>query len=162
MSVEPSTTGKKQWYVNYPKLFQEEIDAMKSVCSKASYGFMGTGQMYWRVPCLPIIKGERKEWTLLLLYDSDHQDRGRLIRCYPIKPDYDEISRIVLRSGVTPKIVPHCIRDANGMFYLSTECVDDIVITRFAVSALKRAFQWITSFALGILDQTIWYKWLGK
>lgn len=130
MSVEPNTTEINQWYVDYPELYQQEIDAMKTVCSEAAHGFLDTGQMYWKVPCVPIIHGKRKEWVLLLLYDSDYPYHGQSVRCYPTKPNYDEIRRIMFESDVNPKIVPHCTRDTNGMIYFSTERVGDNRVVR--------------------------------
>ena len=86
MSVE-SGTSEEQWYKKSPELYQMEIDAMKTVCPKASYGFLDTGQMYWKVP----YHGKERKWLLLIVYDSEHPHQGRSTRCYPIVPNYEEL-----------------------------------------------------------------------
>lgn len=151
-----------QWYEKFPELYQKEINSMELVCPKASHGFFITGQMYWKIPCVPFINGERKKWILLILYDSNYPHRGQSVKCYPIKPDYDAIRRIVLESNVNPKIVPHCILDGNGMMYFSSDRIGDMCITRSATSELRRAYRWVTCFELGIQNQNVWDMWCGN
>lgn len=154
MSVE-SGTSEEQWYKKSPELYQMEIDAMKTVCPKASYGFLDTGQMYWKVP----YHGKERKWLLLIVYDSEHPHQGRSIRCYPIVPNYEELKKLVLGSNVIPKIVPHCSIGNEGLYYLETE-KGDVSITRSATTEVSRAFRWITYFEYGIQDQRIWELWL--
>lgn len=156
-----SGTSEDQWYKKHPELYQMEIDAMKTVCPEASHGFLDTGQMYWIAPCFSIANGQQKKWTLFLLYDSDYPHRDHSVRCYPIKPNYDEIKRTLLESEVIPKTIPHCIQDEKGMVYFSTERAGDDGIITSATSELRRAFRWIYYFECGVQDQNIWNQWRG-
>lgn len=146
-----------QWYESNKQLFDEEVRYMTEVMPTATYGFLKNGNMYWNIVVQPIVAGERKNWMLLAVYDPDYPqgNRGGAIKFYPIKPSYDEMTEMVQDSPVTPKTIPHLMRDENYNIHISYVDSERTVIIN-AATALAHIMRWITVFELGMIDQKTW------
>lgn len=134
---------------------------MAETMPNAIHGFLPNGNMYWIIEPHPIIGGQRKDWTLLAVYDSDHPHRrwGGSIKFYPVKPNYDEMLKMVNHSKVTPDSIPYLLRDETNQIYISTVNPEQIVIN--ATTALANAMRWITMFEHGLTNQKIWSVFCG-
>ena len=62
----------EEWYRTNPQLQKLEIKAMADIHPDAKMGYLPNGKMYWQVRIHPVVCGQRKDWTLLAVYDSDH------------------------------------------------------------------------------------------
>jgi hypothetical protein len=121
--------------------------------------------MYWIITIQPVVCGKRKKWSFLAVYDSDHPQArwGGSVKFYPVSPNYAEMQEMVNRSFVTPKSIPHTLRDDNRQIYLCTQHMNNIhhgqhkgeLITT-AASCLRYAMRWVTVFELGLIDQETW------
>ena len=156
-----------QWYHQNPALQRAEIAAMRDIKPDAKYGFMPDGKMYWSVRLRPIICGQRKDWTILMVYDNDHPQirHGGSLKAYPAKPNIDEMQAMVNRSSVSPKNIPHLMQDEDRQLYMCTQDINNIHGGRkkgekvtTAAACLRFAMRWITVFELGLIDPTTWAK----
>ena len=165
--VDKAVVAATQWYRQNPALQQAEIKAMQEIKPDAKYDFLPNGKMYWKVRLRPVICGNRKDWTILLVYDEDHpQIRwGGSLKAYPVRPNIDEMQAMLNRSHVTPKSIPHLLTDDESQLYMCTQHTDNIhagqrkgekVTT--AAACLRYAMRWITVFELGLIDPTTWSK----
>ena len=164
--VPKATVAALQWYQTNPSLQRMEIAAMHDIQPGARYGFLPNGKMYWQIQIHPVnVKGERHDWTLLAVYDEDHPQQrwGGSVKFYPVCPNYQEMMQMVNRSYVTPKTIPHLLRDDDGQMYMCSQDrnrveaghnTGDRVYT--AATGLRLAMRWINVFELGILDQQTW------
>jgi len=97
------------------------------------------------------------------VYDDDHPQKGwgGSVKVYPVKPNFNEMLAMVNRSSVTPKTIPHMVRDNDQQLYMCTQHRDNIRIDERCFSAaegLRYAMRWITVFELGLIDQITWSK----
>jgi len=154
-----------QWYKKRPELLRRELLAMQNIKPEAKSGFMSDGKMCWTVRLRPIVCGKRKDWTVLMVYDDDHpQIRwGGSVKVYPVKPNISEMQTMVSNSSVTPKSIPHLLRDENQQLYMCTNHIDNIhdgregdPLVTSAAACLRFAMRWITVFELGLIDQKTW------
>ena len=154
-----------EWYRENPELAELEIQAMEDIHRDANMRFLPNGKMAWEIRIRPVICGQRKDWTLLAVYDSDHpaQRWGGSVKFYPVKPNYEEMQQMVNRSSVTPKTIPHLLRDSEEQIYLCTQHRRNIYAGRnskekvtSAAACLRFAMRWITVFELGLIDQKTW------
>jgi len=152
-----------QWYQRDPQLQRDEIAAMLDIKPDAQQKFLPSGKMAWSVRLYPVICGKRKDWTILMVYDDDHphKDWGGSVKVYPVKPNFNEMVSMVNRSSVTPKTIPHMLRDNDQQLYMCTQHMDNIRIDNEIFSAaegLRYAMRWITVFELGLIDQITWSR----
>ncbi|MBG0787549.1 MAG: hypothetical protein H0S79_20865, partial [Anaerolineaceae bacterium] len=154
-----------QWYQTNPQLQRMEIKAMADIHPDARMGYLPNDKMYWQIRIHPIVCGKRKDWTLLAVYDSDHPQKryGGSVKFYPVKPNFDEMKQMVGRSNVTPKTIPHLLRDSDQQIYLCTQEESRIYAGQkkgqkvtSAAACLRYAMRWITVFELGLIDQRTW------
>ncbi|MGN1197924.1 MAG: hypothetical protein ACI4TA_10005 [Acetatifactor sp.] len=154
-----------EWYQTNPQLQKLEIKAMADIHPDAKMGYLPNGKMYWTIRIRPVVCGKRKDWTLLAVYDSDHPQQrwGGSVKFYPAKPNYDEMMQMVNRSKVTPKSIPHLLRDADNQIYMCTQDRNNIYAghnkgekVTTAAACLRFAMRWITVFELGLIDQKTW------
>lgn len=164
--VPKATVAVQQWYEKNPDLQIAEIAAMADTKPDAKWGYLPNGKMYWEVHLCPVnAKGERRNWVLLGVYDEDHPQQrwGGSVKFYPVSPNYDEMMELVNRSHVTPKRIPHLLRDNDGQVYMCSQDrnriqagqkKDELVTT--AATGLRFAMRWINVFELGLIDQQTW------
>ena len=154
-----------EWYQTNPQLQKLEIKAMADIHPDAKMGYLPNGKMYWTIRIHPVVCGKRKDWTLLAVYDSDHPQQrwGGSVKFYPVKPNYDEMMKMVNRSNVTPKTIPHLLRDEDNQIYMCTQDRNNIEAghnkgekVTTAAACLRFAMRWITVFELGLIDQKTW------
>ena len=154
-----------EWYQTNPQLQKLEIKAMADIRPDAKMGYLPNGKMYWTIRIHPVVCGKRKDWTLLAVYDSDHPQQrwGGSVKFYPVKPNYDEMMKMVNRSNVTPKTIPHLLRDEDNQIYMCTQDRNNIEAghnkgekVTTAAACLRFAMRWITVFELGLIDQKTW------
>ena len=154
-----------QWYQTNPALQKAEIKAMADIHPDAKMGYLPNGRMYWTVRIHPVVCGKRKDWTLLAVYDPDHPQKrwGGSVKFYPVKPNYNEMMQLVNQSHVTPKTIPHLLRDEDNQIYMCTQDRNNIrdgqhkgELVTTAAACLRFAMRWITVFELGLIDQKTW------
>ncbi len=154
-----------EWYKKNPALQAAEIKAMADIHPDAKMGYLPNGKMYWTVRLRPVVCGSRKDWTLLAVYDSDHPQQrwGGSVKFYPVKPNYQEMMQMVNRSSVTPKSIPHLLKDSDNQIYMCTQHQNNIhagehkgELVTTAAACLRFAMRWITVFELGLIDQKTW------
>ena len=155
----------EQWYMKNPALQRAEIAAMADIKPDAQCGFRADGKMYWVINLNPVVCGKRCHWTLLAVYDDDHPQKrwGGSVKFYPVKPNVQEMQAMVARSRVTPKTIPHLLKDEQGQLYMCTQDRNRIEAgvnkgdrVDTAASCLRYAMRWITVFELGLIDQRTW------
>ena len=153
-----SCDGQKQWYEINPELQESEIKSMESFPYNKKMGYLPNGQMYWTVNFCPIVCGQRKDWTLLAVYDSNYSKTRTscLVKIYPVKPSYEEMKRMVEASSITPKVVPHVLTDMYGQVFLSALYRHDPPREITCVLCLYDAMRWVIAFELGLVDQKTW------
>ena len=156
-----------EWYQTNPQLQKLEIKAMADIHPDAKMDYLPNGKMYWTIRIHPVVCGKRKDWTLLAVYDSDHPQQrwGGSVKFYPVKPNYDEMMQMVNRSNVTPKAIPHLLRDEDNQIYMSmsTPYRNNIYAghnkgekVATAAAYIRFAIRWITVFEFGLIDQKAW------
>ena len=159
-----------EWYQTNPALQRAEIKAMADFHPDAKMGYLPNGKMYWTMRIHPVVCGQRKDWTLLAVYDSDHPQQrwGGSVKFYPVKPNYQEMQRMVAKSSVTPKTIPHLLTDSDGQIYMCTQDRNNIYAdtqqggkVTSAAACLRFAMRWITVFELGLIDQKTWTLFQG-
>jgi hypothetical protein len=165
-AVDKAVVAAPQWYELDPALKEAEIKAMRDI---APYGskltYTKSGNMAWVIRLRPVVCGKQKDWTLYAVYDSDHPQQrwGGSVKFYPVKPNYDEMLKLVKQSKVVPKSIPHLLKDSNNRIYICTQHYNNIhagsrigeQITT-AAACLRFAMRWITVFELGLIDQETW------
>lgn len=156
-------TNYVQWYEKNPELQEAEIKIMKEQLPNAKMGYLSNGNMYWAVTVNLDVRGKKKEWTLLAVYDSDHPQQrwGNSVKIYPVQPNYSEMTQMVKDSCVSPKTVPHVVMDKNGEYYVDTfvKLKDGQIATAF--SHLQAATRWIWIFETARADQKMWSNFIG-
>jgi hypothetical protein len=154
-----------QWYESNPALQEAEIAAMRAFEPDAQFGYLPDGKMFWPIRIRPEIAGERKDWTFLAVYDADHPQKrwGGSVKFYPVSPSYDEMRRMVEASSVTPKFIPHMLRDEDDQMYLCTQHYQLVKAghsageeVTSAAACLRMAMVWVNYFEYGLHDQEIW------
>ena len=119
VSIDPSVEDldvSNQWYSRDQRIYALEIEAMASLYPNARMGFLKNGSMYWIVRICPNIDKERKNWTLLAIYDKDHPSmkRGGSVSIYPVLPNYEEMLQLINNSCfVKEKILQDCLVQLN-------------------------------------------------
>ena len=70
---------------------------------------------------------------------------------------------MVNRSSVTPKSIPHLLKDSDNQIYMCTQHQNNIhagehkgELVTTAAACLRFAMRWITVFELGLIDQKTW------
>lgn len=162
----PKATVAAEWYVENPDLQRAEIAAMQDIQPGAQYGYLPNGKMYWQLSIHPVnALGRRRDWTFLAVYDSDHPQQrwGGSVKFYPVKPNYEDMCKLVERSRVTPKRIPHLLRDNENQVYMCTQDRTKIQAghkkgeeVATAATGLRLAMRWVNVFELGLIDQKTW------
>ena len=173
VSIDPSVEDldvSNQWYSRDQRIYALEIEAMASLYPNARMGFLKNGSMYWIVRICPNIDKERKNWTLLAIYDKDHPSmkRGGSVSIYPVLPNYEEMLRLINNSCfVKEKIryIPHTLRDGCGQVFLSlclprNEYRSHTKIPTVA-TYIRYAESWINKFELALKDLESWSRFCG-
>lgn len=165
-----------QWYEQRPELLQAEKAAMYDFQgNRAKFGFLSDGRACWQVRCQPAIAGKDKSncrsYDIALIYDNDHPQAryGSSVKAYLLRPTISELQEIVNKtSGVTPKNIPHLLRDVNGELYLCSADTSNVSTNldsaggiTSAATSLRFALRWINIFELGLLDPVTWKKFQG-
>lgn len=157
-----------EWYMRNPLLQGGEITEMLRNYPDAKMGLLSDGKMYWIIKISVDIYDAQKEWTLLIVYNSDYpqQQWYGSIKVYPVKPNYYEMVQMVNHSLITPKIIPHIIRDENGSEYLAVknrnylyEIPDIIYHSKSAKAFVDMARLYIKNFELALTNQQLWSRW---
>ena len=155
-----------QWYLKNPEMQKCEIQEMLDIKPDAKYGYLGNGKMYWKIRLFPIICGNRKDWTIFIVYHDSHPLRdkyGCTINVYPVKPNAEEILKMINEAGISSTTIPNTIKDCDGLIQLSVETIEwtdqSKVIT--AAKYLINAMRWISFFELGLIDNTTWAIFSG-
>lgn len=171
--VPKTVVSAGQWYENNPSLLTAEKAAMYDFQgNKAKFRILGDGRACWLVHCQPSIAGRDKRYCraydIALIYDNDHPQAryGSSVKPYLLNPTVDQLQDIVNRTrGVSPKKIPHLLKDSNGELYLCSADIEDVStdldsaggITSAATS-LRFALRWINIFELGLIDPVTWGK----
>ncbi len=174
--VPKAVVSSKQWYESNPDLFMAEKAAMYDYQgNRAKFGVMRDGRAYWRVRCQPAIAGKDKRscraYDIVLVYDNDHPQAryGSSVKAYLIRPTITDLQEIVNKTpGVSPKNIPHVLRDPNGELYLCSADTSNVSTSldssggiTSAATSLRFALRWINIFELGLLDPVTWGKFQG-
>ena len=139
---------------------------------KARFYILKDGRACWMDHCQPSIAGRDKRYCraydIALIYDNDHPQAryGSSVKAYLLNPTVDQLQDIVNRtSGVTPKNIPHLLRDEKGELYLCSADKNDVSTSvdskgglTSAATSLRFALRWINIFELGLIDPVTWGK----
>lgn len=171
--VPKTVVSADQWYEKNPDLLTAEKAAMYDFQGKkARFCILKDGRACWMVHCQPSIAGRDKRYCraydIALIYDNDHPQAryGSSVKAYLLKPTVDQLQDIVNRtSGVTPKNIPHLLKDGNGELYLCSvdtrnvsTSLDSAGGITSAATSLRFALKWINIFELGLIDPVTWGK----
>lgn len=171
--VPKTVVSADQWYERNPDLLTAEKAAMYDFQGKkAKFCILKDGRACWMVHCQPSIAGRDKRYCraydIALIYDNDHPQAryGSSVKAYLLNPTVDQLQDIVNRtSGVTPKNIPHLLRDGNGELYLCSADTHDVSTSldsaggiTSAATSLRFALRWINIFELGLIDPVTWGK----
>lgn len=171
--VPKTVVSADQWYEKNPDLLTAEKAAMYDFQGKkARFCILKDGRACWMVHCQPSIAGRDKRYCraydIALIYDNDHPQAryGSSVKAYLLNPTVDQLQDIVNRtSGVTPKNIPHLLRDGNGELYLCSADTRDVSTSldsaggiTSAATSLRFALRWINIFELGLIDPVTWGK----
>ena len=171
--VPKTVVSTDQWYEKNPDLLTAEKAAMYDFQGrKARFCILKDGRACWMVHCQPSIAGRDKRYCrsydIALIYDNDHPQAryGSSVKAYLLNPTVDQLQDIVNRtSGVTPKNIPHLLRDGNGELYLCSADTRDVSTSldsaggiTSAATSLRFALRWINIFELGLIDPVTWGK----
>ena len=170
--VPKATVAGRQWYEENPDLQRAEIAAMADTKPDAKWGYLPNGKMYWEIHLRPVnAAGQARNWTLLGVYDEDHPQQrwGGSVKFYPVSPNYDEMMELVRQSNVTPKRIPHLLRDSDNQVYMCSQDRNRIQdghrkgeLVTTGATGLRFAMRWINVFELGLLDQQTWTMFQGE
>ena len=158
-----------EWYQSNPRLQEAEIEAMNKLYPDAKWGYSSNGRMYWTIIIHPVIFGEEKEWVLLAVYEFYHPHKGASVRVYPVKPNYNEMMKMIEISSVTPKDrIPNIFRDYSDLCILDTLSFCDeedkknkCKVIKTAAYHIRLAIRWITIFEVGLVEQKVWSVFSG-
>ena len=171
--VPKTVVSADQWYEKNPDLLTAEKAAMYDFQGKkARFCILKDGRACWIVHCQPSIAGRDKRYCraydIALIYDNDHPQAryGSSVKAYLLNPTVDQLQDIVNRtSGVSPKNIPHLLRDGNGELYLCSAHTRDVSTSMdskggitSAATSLRFALRWINIFELGLIDPVTWGK----
>lgn len=171
--VPKTVVSADQWYEKNPDLLTAEKAAMYDFQGKkARFCILKDGRACWMIHCQPSIAGRDKRYCraydIALIYDNDHPQAryGSSVKAYPLNPTVDQLQDIVNRtSGVSPKNIPHLLRDGNGELYLCSADIRDVSTSldskggiTSAATSLRFALRWINIFELGLIDPVTWGK----
>lgn len=171
--VPKTVVSANQWYEKNPDLLTAEKAAMYDFQGKkARFCILKDGRACWMVHCQPSIAGRDKRYCrsydIALIYDNDHPQAryGSSVKAYLLNPTIDQLQGIVNRtSGVSPKNIPHLLRDENGELYLCSVDPRDVSTSldskdgiTSAATSLRFALRWINIFELGLIDPVTWGK----
>lgn len=171
--VPKTVVSADQWYEKNPDLLTAEKAAMYDFQGKkARFCILKDGRACWMVHCQPSIAGRDKRYCraydIALIYDNDHPQAryGSSVKAYLLNPTVDQLQDIVNRtSGVSPKNIPHLLRDGNGELYLCSADTRDVSTSldskggiTSAATSLRFALRWINIFELGLIDPETWGK----
>lgn len=171
--VPKTVVSANQWYEKNPDLLTAEKAAMYDFQGKkARFCILKDGRACWMVHCHPSIAGRDKRYCraydIALIYDNDHPQAryGSSVKAYLLNPTIDQLQDIVNRtSGVSPKNIPHLLRDGNGELYLCSADTRDVSTSldskggiTSAATSLRFALRWINIFELGLIDPVTWGK----
>ena len=171
--VPKTVVSADQWYEKNPDLLTAEKAAMYDFQGKkARFCILKDGRACWMVHCQPSIAGRDKRYCraydIALIYDNDHPQAryGSSVKAYLLNPTVDQLQDIVNRtSGVSPKNIPHLLRDGNGELYLCSADTRDVSTSldskggiTSAATSLRFALRWINIFELGLIDPVTWGK----
>ena len=171
--VPKTVVSAEQWYEKNPDLLTAEKAAMYDFQGKkARFCILKDGRACWMVHCQPSIAGRDKRYCraydIALIYDNDHPQAryGSSVKAYLLNPTVDQLQDIVNRtSGVSPKNIPHLLRDGNGELYLCSADTRDVSTSldskggiTSAATSLRFALRWINIFELGLIDPVTWGK----
>lgn len=193
--VPKTVVSADQWYEKTPDLLTAEKAAMYDFQGKkAKFCILKDGRACWMVSSRPLVASMNKcanctmqnckkrcvaqnanakgsmcrKYDLLLVYDNDHPQAryGSSVKAYLLNPTVDHLQDIVNRtSGVSPKNIPHLLRDGNGELYLCSADTRDVSTSldskggiTSAATSLRFALRWINIFELGLIDPVTWGK----
>ena len=193
--VPKTVVSANQWYEKNPDLLTAEKAAMYDFQGKkAKFCILKDGRACWMVSSRPLVASINKcanctmqnckkrcvaqnanakgsmcrKYDLLLVYDNDHPQAryGSSVKAYPLNPTVNQLQDIVNRtSGVSPKNIPHLLRDGNGELYLCSADTRDVSTSldskggiTSAATSLRFALRWINIFELGLIDPETWGK----
>lgn len=196
--VPKTVVSVDQWYEKNPDLLTAEKAAMYDFQGKkARFCILKDGRACWMVSARPLVASMNKcanctmqsckkrcfaqkanakgtmcrMYDLLLVYDNDHPKPryGSSVKAYLLNPTVDQLQDIVNRtSGVSPKNIPHLLRDGNGELYLCSADTRDVSTSldskggiTSAATSLRFSLRWINIFELGLLDPVTWGKFQG-
>lgn len=163
--VSAPVVAATQWYETNPGLQQAEIKAMHAFHPSAKMGYLPDGRMFWTISLSPKILDEHHDWTFLAVYDADHPQQrwGGSVKFYPVSPNYQEMQARLEASDVTPKIIPHVLRDDERQAYVCSQHMDMIDAghkkgdkVTSASGCLRNVIWWVNMFEWGLIDQDIW------
>jgi len=193
--VPKTVVSAEQWYERNHSLLTAEKAAMYDFQGKkARFCILKDGRACWQISSRPLVASMNKcanctmqsckkrcvaqnanakgtmcrKYDLLLIYDSDHPQAryGSSVKAYPLNPTLDQLQDIVNRtSGVSPKNIPHLLKDDNGELYLCSADTCDVSTSldskggiTSAATSLRFALRWINIFELGLIDPETWCK----
>jgi len=161
IGVPRTVVATSQWYEADPVLQKAEIKAMKDFKPDAQYGFLQDGKMYWEIEIHPeIVPGTVKDYTLLMVYDSDHPQvkMAGSVKVYPVKPSMEDLESKLRSVYGANTILPHIIKGDEGRYICSTaaNATNAGVRNTSAVTCLGFAMRWINVFELSLLDRKTW------
>ena len=174
--VPKGVLSARAWYQTNPDLLRAEKAAMYDYQgNKAEFGYLSDGRAYWRVRCQPKIAGKEKsrcrKYDIALIYDNDHPKAryGSSVKAYLLKPTIDDLQKIVNNCAtVTPKTIPHLLRDDKGELYLCSSDTSNVSAdlnsakgVTSAATSLRFALRWINIFELGLVDPETWELFQG-
>lgn len=193
--VPKTVVSAEQWYEKNPDLLTAEKAAMYDFQGKkAKFCILKDGRACWMVSSRPLVASMNKcanctmqnckkrcvaqnanakgsmcrKYDLLLVYDNDHPQAryGSSVKAYPLNPTINQLQDIVNRTrGISPKNIPHLLRDGNGELYLCSVDTRDVSTSlsskggiTSAATSLRFALRWINIFELGLIDPVTWGK----
>jgi len=163
-------TAGYQWYERNVALFNMEKKAMWAKFPQAQLGYLPDKRMMWTVQ-LPNFNNIRGiNWTLVLIYDTDHPSNiasgsssrwSGSVKVYPANPSYDQLRAMAIKAGriSSSSNVPHILTDSFGRHYLCTFHPEDFktgTITTSGLKVLGQAIRWGVAFLTGLKDQRTW------
>ncbi len=193
--VPKTVVSADQWYEKNPDLLTAEKVAMYDFQGrKAKFCILKDGRACWLVSARPKVACKSKcakctmqnckrrcissnsnpqgimcrKYDLMLIYDNDHPQAryGSSVKAYLLNPTVNQLQSIVNRtSGVTPKNIPHLLRDENGELYLCSADTRDVSTSpdsaggiTSAATSLRFALRWLNIFEDGLIDPDIWRR----
>lgn len=128
------------WYERDRELFEAEVESMK-VFPNFQLDKLDDGRLCWVGNLNPNGKSGAT-WTIMAVYDHNHPHNntyGGSVKVYSIKPDLKELYTAV-------GVLPHILRDSNGVLYMCTARPEDVLVGKVSTSAathIGHADKWI-------------------